>query len=91
MGEIVGGVATLLGGFPFWWPLSLGSPGSRVQGLQKLRFPGSRAEAQWLWCRVFLLCAMWDLPQPGIEPMSPVLAGRFFTTEQPGKPKKPEA
>ena len=27
-----------------------------------------------------------DLPDPGIEPMSPVLAGRFFTTEPPGKP-----
>ena len=31
-----------------------------------------------------------DLPNPGIEPMSPVslaLAGRFFTTEPPGKPQ----
>ena len=30
-----------------------------------------------------------DLPNPGMEPMSPVslaLAGRFFTTESPGKP-----
>ena len=30
-----------------------------------------------------------DLPDPGIEPMSLVLqalAGRFFTTEPPGKP-----
>ena len=30
-----------------------------------------------------------DLPDPGIKPMSPVspaLAGRFFTTEPPGKP-----
>ena len=24
-----------------------------------------------------------DLPDPGIEPMSPVLAGGFFTTEPP--------
>ena len=29
-----------------------------------------------------------DLPDPGIEPMSPALAGRFFTTEPPGKPLK---
>jgi len=31
-----------------------------------------------------------DLPDPGIEPMSlvsPALAGRFFTTAPPGKPK----
>ena len=29
---------------------------------------------------------MWDLPGPGIEPMSPGLAGKFFTTEPPGVP-----
>ena len=27
-----------------------------------------------------------DLPDPGIEPRSPALAGRFFSTESPGKP-----
>ena len=27
-----------------------------------------------------------DFPNPGIKPASPVLAGRFFTTEPPGKP-----
>ena len=26
-----------------------------------------------------------DLPDPGIEPESPALAGRFLTTEPPGK------
>ena len=26
----------------------------------------------------------WDLPRPGIEPMSLDLAGGFFTTEPPG-------
>ena len=34
-----------------------------------------------------LLCGTWDLPGLGIEPVSP-LAGRFFTTEPPGKPPK---
>ena len=28
-----------------------------------------------------------SLPDPGIEPTSPELAGEFFVTEQPGKPK----
>ena len=28
---------------------------------------------------------MWDLPGPGIEPMSPALAGRFLTTGPPEK------
>ena len=27
-----------------------------------------------------------DLPNPEIEPVSPALAGRLFTTEPPGKP-----
>ena len=27
-----------------------------------------------------------DLPDPGIEPASPALAGGFFTTEPPRKP-----
>ena len=33
-----------------------------------------------------LLLGMWDLPRPGTEPVSPAPAGRFFTTESPGKP-----
>ena len=36
--------------------------------------------------RASLLRGMWDLPGPGLEPMSPALAGRFSTTEPPGKP-----
>ena len=28
---------------------------------------------------------MWDLPGPGVEPVSPALAGRFLTTAPPGK------
>ena len=32
-----------------------------------------------------LLRGMWDLPGPGIEPVSPALAGRFFATGPPGK------
>ena len=33
-----------------------------------------------------LLHGMWPLPRSGIETVSPVLAGSFFTTEPPGKP-----
>ena len=32
------------------------------------------------------LRGMWDLPRPGLEPVSPALAGRFSTTVPPGKP-----
>ena len=52
---------------------------------------GSRA----LECRlssfgaqVQLLRSMWDLPRPGLEPVSPALAGGFLTTEPPGKPQQ---
>ena len=38
--------------------------------------------------RAQLLRDMWDLPGPGIEPMSPALAGGFFTTAPPGKSLK---
>ena len=31
---------------------------------------------------------MWDLPGPGLEPVSPALAGGFLTTVPPGKPKE---
>ena len=33
-----------------------------------------------------LLHGMWNLPRPGLKPVSPALAGRFFTTEPPRKP-----
>ena len=32
------------------------------------------------------LHGMWDLPRPGLEPVSPALEGRFSTTVPPGKP-----
>ena len=30
---------------------------------------------------------MWDLPGPGIEPVSPALVGGFLTTAPAGKPR----
>ena len=46
--------------------------------MRRLSNCGSRAQ---------LLCGMWDLPRPGLEPMSPALAGGFSTTAPPGKPQ----
>ena len=37
--------------------------------------------------RAKLLHGMWDLPRPGLEPLSPALAGRLPTTAPPGKPQ----
>ena len=36
--------------------------------------------------RAQLLRSMWDLPGPGLEPVSPALADGFSTTAPPGKP-----
>ena len=36
--------------------------------------------------RAQLLRGMWDLPRPGLEPVSPALAGGFLTTAPLGKP-----
>ena len=38
----------------------------------------------------FLFPSPGDLLDPGIEPVFPALAGRFFTTEPPGKPREDE-
>ena len=50
-------------GFSSQWLLLLESTGSRVHGLSSC---GTRAQ---------LPCGIWGFPGPGIEPMSPVLAG----------------
>ena len=46
--------------------------------MHRLSNCGSRAQ---------LRRGMWDLPRPGLESVSPALAGRFSTTAPPGKPK----
>ena len=52
--------------------------------LQTLRLSNCGSRAQ-------LLRGMWDLPKPGLEPVSPALAGRFSTTASPGKPPFPNS
>ena len=44
---------------------------------RRLSSCGSRAQ---------LLRGVWDLPRPGLEPVSPALAGGLPTTAPPGKP-----
>ena len=39
--------------------------------------------------RAQLLRGLWDPPRPGLEPVSPALAGRLSTTAPPGKPFSP--
>ena len=63
-------------GFSSRWLLLLRSTGSKCVG-----FSGCGA-------RALLLRGMWDLTGPGLEPVSPALAGGFLTTAPPGKPEK---
>ena len=39
------------------------------------------------YCSELPFPSPWDLVNPGVKPLSPVLSGEFFTTESPGKPQ----
>ena len=63
-------------------PLTIAASLVAEHRLQKRRLSSCGSRAQ-------LLCGMWDLPRPGLEPVSPALAGRLSTTVPPGKPLPP--
>ena len=73
-------------------------------GARALSHVGCRDHGTWpqsLWLRALerrlsscgpqasLLGHMWDLPSSETEPVSPALAGGFFTTEPPGQSLRP--
>ena len=60
-------------------PLTIAASLVEEHRLQTHRLSSCGLQAQ-------LPCGMWDLPRPGLEPVSPALAGRFSTTVPPGKP-----
>ena len=60
-------------------PLTIATSLVAEQRLQTLRLSSCGSRAQ-------LLHGTWDLPRPGLELVSPALAGRFSTTAPPGKP-----
>ena len=60
-------------------PLTIAASLVAEQRLQTRRLSNCGSRAQ-------LLRGMWDPPRPGLEPVSPALAGRFLTTAPPGKP-----
>ena len=57
--------------FSFWWLLLLQLPLSRHNSCAWASLPHG----------------MWDLPGPGMEPVSHALAGGLLTTETPGEPR----
>ena len=62
---------------------SFGSPWTIVSGFSVHGFP---SQEYWNGLPFQGVPSSGDLPDPGIEPVSPALASRFFTTEPPGKP-----
>ena len=59
----------------FCHPMDCSLPGSSVHGIFQARV------LEWV-----AISFSGDLPNSGIKPPSPALAGRFFSTEPPGKP-----
>ena len=62
------------------WPLTIAASFVAEHRLQMHRLSSCGPRAQ-------LLHGMWDPPRPGLEPVSPALAGRFSMTAPPGKPE----
>ena len=60
-------------------PPTIAAPLVAEHRLQTRRLSNCGSRAQ-------LLRGMWDPPRPGLEPVSPALAGRLSTTAPPGKP-----
>ena len=60
-------------------PLTIAASLAAEHRLQTRRLSNCGSRAQ-------LFRSMWDLSRPGLEPMSPALAGRLSTTAPPGKP-----
>ena len=61
-------------------PLTIAASLVAEHRLQMHRLSNCGSQAQ-------LLRGMWNPPRPGLEPVSPALAGRPSTTAPPGKPR----
>ena len=61
-------------------PLTIAASLVAEHRLQRRRLSNCGSRAQ-------LLRGMWDLPRPGLEPVSPALAGGFLTTVPRGRPR----
>ena len=73
-------------GFSLRWLLLLQSTGSRHVSFHSCGMRALQRRLSTCGARASLLRGMWELPGPGLEPLSPALAGGFLTTAPPGKP-----
>ena len=67
------------------WLLLLWSMGSRHTGFSTCGSQALEHRLSSCGAQAYLLHGIWDLPGPGIEPVSPAMAGRFLTTAPTGK------
>ena len=73
-------------GFSLRWLLPLRSTGSRHTGPSSCGSQALERRLSSCGARAQMLRGMWDLPGPGLKPVSPALASGFLTTVPPGKP-----
>lgn len=69
------------------WLLLLCSVGPGHWGFSSCARQGLEHRLSSWGARAQLFHGLWDHPGSGIEPVSPAFAGRFLTTEPPGKPQ----
>ena len=74
-------------GFSLQWLLLLQRTGSRHAGFHSCGSQALKRRLSSCGTRASLLRSMWEFPRPGLEPLSPALAGGFLTTAPPGKPR----
>ena len=72
-------------GFSLQWLLLLQSTGSMRVGFSSCGSWALEPRLSSCGARAQLLHGMWDLPRPGLKPVSPALAGGSLTTAPPGK------
>ena len=80
--------ASYCGGFSCCGAQALGARASVVvsRGLSSCGSWAPECRLSSCGARAYLLHDMWDLPGPGLHPVSPALAGGFLTIAPPGKP-----
>ena len=75
-------------GFSLQWPFLLWSTRPRCMGFSSCGAGAISCSSWALECagvsncgaRAQLLCGTWNLPGPGVKPVSPALAGKFLST-----------
>ena len=83
-------------GYSFLWCVGFSCCRAQALGTWPSIVAAPRAQLLWcggprvcrlqrLWHRAQIAQGMWNLPRPGVEPVSPALAGGFPSTGPPGK------